>query len=316
MLEYLFNLQLFGEGGDGGDGGADGAAEGVDNSGEDIPAHIPERARGFYKKAMELNKPAKVEEPQPTTPVEEPKKLSYAELIKSDDYKEEHKAYMDKTIKDRFKKYEGLEESNKKMNDALVKVANKYGLDASSETFMDDLMGKIDADNSYYEDYAMQHDIGTEEAKEILDLKNQMAMQKREEMKRKAAEEEFAKQEEMRMRFESLKANAEKVKEIYPSFNLELEMQNPKFVQLCATTNEDVLTAYRAIHHDELMRAQGLAMSQRAAQQVANTIAANKARPVENGLSSQAASVSTTDWSKASLSQLRAQAEAWRRGER
>lgn len=318
MLEYLLDLQLFGEGGDGGDGAADGGAAGAEavGTGEDIPAHIPERARETYRKAMAKNQPKVEPQPQPTNeaPVESSKHVSYQDLIKSDEYKDEHKAYMDKTISDRLKKYKGIEESNKKMNDALSKVAIKYGLDAASETFLDDLSNKISEDNSYYEDYAMEHDIGVNEAKEILDLKQQVALQKQEENRRAMAEAELQKEQQMQEQLNLLRQNAERTKAVYPSFDLDTEMQNERFRVLCAATQGDTLAAYRVIHHDELMKAQGQVMAKQANQAAANAVKANMARPIENGLSSQASTVTTTDWSKASLSDIRKQAAEWRRG--
>ena len=53
MLEkLLLNLQLFGEGGDGGDGGSAVSAgdNGIDTSGEKIPASIPEKAKNIIRR--------------------------------------------------------------------------------------------------------------------------------------------------------------------------------------------------------------------------------------------------------------------------
>lgn len=318
LKEYLLNLQLFGEGGDGGaaaDSGATGeGSEGF--SGDEELARIPERAREMYKKAALKHKPTSQPQPTEEAPADDdkPAKMSYADLIKSDEYKEEHKAYMDKTIGDRLKKYKGIEESNKKMADALGIVANKYGLDPEADDFMEQLTGKISSDNSYYEEYAMQHDISTEEAKEILGLKQQVAAQKREEALRAKAQEEMDREAQQKAMLEELRANAERTKAKYPSFDLDLEMQNEKFRRLCAVNNGDTTAAYWAIHHDELMNAQSQVLAQQASQQAANNIAANRSRPIENGLSSQASAVTTTDWSKASLAQIREQAAIWRRG--
>ena len=54
MLKKLWlNLQLFGDGGDGGDGSPASATgeQGVANTGESIPASIPEKAKKYYQKA-------------------------------------------------------------------------------------------------------------------------------------------------------------------------------------------------------------------------------------------------------------------------
>lgn len=316
MLKIRFNLQFFGEGGDGASAG-EGAEGGMEEAMDAELARIPQRARETYKRARAKTMPTQPTEvpEQPTPAEEEPKAhVSYHDLIKSDEYKEEHKAYMDKTISERLKKYKGIEESNKKMSDALTKVATKYGIDASSDTFLDDLVGRIDKDDSYYEDYAMEHDISVDDAKEILSLKNEVAKNKAEEKRRAEAEAEFQREQQMQAEIDALRRNAEQTKSIYPSFNLEAEMQDEKFRVLCAATHGDTLAAYRAVHHNELMNAQSQAITLQAQQQVANTVNANKARPIENGLSSQAATVTETNWKNASLADIRKQADIWRRG--
>ena len=300
------NLQLFGEGGDGGDSAGEAVSEA--NPGEEIPAHIPERARGAYKKALEANKA-----PQPTTeaPAEEaqPTHIAYSDLIKSDEYRDEHKAYMDKTISDRLKKYKGIEEANGKMMNALSAVAVKYGLDTSSEDFLDTLSQRINADDSYLEDYAMEHNLSTEEARKSIEM----------ERKINAYENEKRQNEMMRIQQEELNAllaSAERTKSVYPNFDLDVEMQDERFRNLCAVTHGDTLAAYRTVHHDELLRQQGIQSAQRATQQIANSVAANKARPIENGLSSVASAVTDIDFRKMNKAQLQAWAEEQRRAAR
>lgn len=309
MREYL-DLQLFGDGGDGGSAG-EGTGEIIGET--DELARIPERARATYQRALAKHKPAEVATQQTTAEEDKPSHVPFKELIKSDEYKEEHKAYMDNAIQDRFKKYKGIEESNKKMSDALGIVANKYGLDVTSEDFLDQLTSKISEDKSYYEEYAMEHDISVDEAKEILDLRKEVALQKQKDAMRVQAEADYERQQKLNEEMALLQASAERTKAIYPSFDLEAEMQNEKFRMLCAATHHDTLAAYRAIHMDELMNAQSYVMAQQANQQAANAIAANKSRPIENGLSSQAATITQTNWKGASLDEIRKYAAEQRR---
>lgn len=298
MLKKLLNLQFFAEGGDGGEGES---AEGNTTGEIEVDARIPERARNAYKDAVRKNS-AKPEAPKPEVSA----RPSYEELIKSDDYKEEHKAYMDKTIGDRLKKYKGIESENETMRSALSVVANKYQIDPSSPNFIQDLSEALNSDNSYYEDYAMEHNISVEDAKEIVTLRQNA---KKADAERARAEQEARNHEE----WQKVLQNAEQTKAKYPEFNLELEMQNPQFARICATSNGDTTAAYWAVHHVELEQKMGLRASQKASQQISQTVAANMARPAENGLSGQASAVTSTDWSKASLSELRAYAESQRR---
>lgn len=316
MLEKLrLNLQLFGEGGEGGDGGSAnpvGENEVDNNSGEEnVPAFIPEKAKKYYQKAMAKNaqsKPETSEKAQPTNEqsTTETAKLSYADLIKSDDYKEEHKAYMDKTIGDRLKKYKGIEDDLGKHKALLEVVANKYGVNPDDENFLGVLAEKIEADDSYYENYAMEHDMSTEEARRIVTMQR-----KAEQFDRH--QEEQTKQEQMRQHFMLLRQNAEKTKARFPQFDLDVEMQDERFRKLCAVNNGDTTAAYMACHYDEVINSQVQMASRQIQAQTAQAVAANKARPIENGISSSAPSVVHQDFSNMNLAQIRAWADEQRR---
>lgn len=311
MSIMKLRLQLFAEGGDGGTSSAEGVAEG----GENIPGSIPPRARETYRKAMaksQAQTPAQVEQTvsEDATPTED---ISYEDLIKSDKYKESHKAYMEKTIGERLKKYKGLEERQSKSDELLGLVAQRYGLDASSETFLDDLKGKVEADDSTYEQYAMDHDISTEEAKRVMDLERKVAQA---EMQRKVEEQmrnEEAQKAQAMERWNRLQANAEQTKKQFPDFNLEAELQNEKFARLCAVNNDDTTAAYMACHWNDVIRNTAQTASTQAQIQTSNAIASGKNRPVEGGLSSNATAIVTQDFSKMNLQQIRAYADEQRR---
>ena len=306
MLEYLFTLQLFAEGAEGGDSGDGGNAEGVASGDEvSIPAQIPERAKDLYKKAAKATKAQKPTEDVQTPTEGKPKHIPYADLIKSDEYKEEHQAWADKTISDRLKKYKGVEEENERMRNMLSKIAPKYDLEADSDDFLDRLSQAVDDDDSYVESYAFEHDLSTEEAKKSLDMQRRL---KQLEAEKQIKEQEAAQREQINLLLQS----AERTKAVYPEFDLDVEMQNEKFRNLCAVTQGDTLAAYRAIHFDELSRKQGLATAQKAQQKIANSVAANQNRPIENGLSSQASAIVTTNYNGMNLQQIRDKAAEFR----
>ena len=320
MLEKLrLNLQLFGEGGgDGGDGGSavgvGGEAVGGDESGEkNIPAFIPEKAKKYYQKAMEKTSGSTTEVKTEASDVAQTtdvpsttEKLSYADLIKSDDYKEEHKAYMDKTIGDRLKKYKGIEEDNAKYKGILDTVACKYGVNVNDENFLEVLSKKIDEDDSYYENYAMEHDISTDEARRIVTMERKAtqfdAIQKQQEQ-----------QEQMRQHIMLLRNNAEKTKKQFPQFDLDTEMQDERFRRLCAANNGDTTAAFMACHWNEILPATVQMASKQIQAQTAQSVASNKARPIENGISSSAPSVVQQNFSNMNLEQLRKYADEQRR---
>lgn len=322
MLKDLrLNLQLFADGGgDGGDGGSASASVGEavgskkEESGEiDIPAFVPERARKTYREAMKKHSGSttdaeeKANDTAQTTNVQgTTEKLSYADLIKSDDYKDDHKAYMDKTIGDRLKKYKGIEDKLDKHKAMLDTVAMKYGVDTEDENYLDVLAQKIEEDDSYYENYALEHDISAEEARRIVTMERKAAQYD-------AQREEMTKQEQMRQQIMVLRQNAEKTKSQFPSFDLDTEMQDERFRRLCAANNGDTTAAYMACHWNEILPATVQMASKQIQAQTAQAVASNKARPIENGISSIAPSVVERDFSKMNLNELRAYAEEMKR---
>ena len=316
MLEKLrLNLQLFGEGGDGGDGGSSesvgesvvGGTESGENA--NVPASIPEKAKKYYQKALEKSTNLSKKSDDKTPATEEKRtteKIPYADLIKSEDYKEEHEAWVKGMLGDRLKKYKGIEEINATQKALLDVVANKYGVNTESETYLQELAEKIDADDSYYEKYAVEHDISNEEARRIVTMERKVAQYD-------AEKEALARQEQQRQQIMVLRQNAENTKKQFPQFNLETEMQNEKFRRLCAVNNGDTTAAYMACHWNEIIPATVQMASQQIQAQTAQAVASNKARPIENGISSTAPSVVQQDFRNMSLAELRKYAEEQRK---
>ena len=104
-------------------------------------------------------------------------------------------------------------------------------------------------------------------------------------------------------------------KAVYPSFNLESEMQNPQFVNLLRS-NVDVRTAYEVLHKDEIIPAAMQFTAKAVEQKITNKIMANGARPAENGMASQGAAVVKSDVSQLSKADRAEIARRVQRGEK
>jgi hypothetical protein len=74
-------------------------------------------------------------------------------------------------------------------------------------------------------------------------------------------------------------------------------MNNPLF-QTLLKDDVDVMTAYRAIHMDELLPAAMQYTAQTVESKLAKKIASNGARPAENGMASQSAALVKSDVSQ------------------
>ena len=97
---------------------------------------------------------------------------------------------------------------------------------------------------------------------------------------------------------------SKQVKAIYPQFDLRSEMQNSKFVDLLRVPGVDVRTAYELTHKDEIIAGAMQFTAKTVEKKIADKIAANGARPTENGLSSQSASLTQSDVSQLSKAEI------------
>ena len=305
MLKDLFfriPLQYFGDGGDGGAAGGDGGASATGDSGSGnnaaTEARIPERARKYHDEAVKLemqrrgqnpdaakSKQTEANKAESTSNTEEKsektdKKLSYKELIKSPEYAEEHKKYMEDTLSKRLSKYSDTEAKYAKVMDTLGYIATKYGLDPNSESFVSDIDARIKEDDDFFSEYAAQHNMPVEEARANAVMQTKLAKYQREEADRKAAEQN-------ERAVATLRNNATATKSLYPEFDLDAEMQNDAFRRMCAATGGDTTTAYRIAHWDEIQNKGRMEAAEEAKRAVTESIRNGQARPQENGLNAQ-----------------------------
>ena len=97
------------------------------------------------------------------------------------------------------------------------------------------------------------------------------------------------------------------MKAAFPTFELARELQNPAFARMTSpNVGISVEDAYYAVHRREIQSAAMKATAQKTAEQMANSIRAGQNRPVENGSSAQAPSITSFDYAKASKEQREA----------
>jgi hypothetical protein len=286
LFPMILNLQLFAEGaGDGGTGseGAMGVTATAAMS-QNKGAKNPLADVKYGIQPTEEATPAAEVNPTPA----EDRNAKFEALIKGE-YKDLYDAKMQDTIQKRLK---GTKETVDKYNEltpTLEILAKKYGVDASD---VKALNKAIEEDDSYFEEEALEKGITVQQLKEFrkmerenADLKRQMEEQNRKENANKV--------------YAQWMEQAEQAKAVYPSFDLRTEMQNPQFVNLLRS-NVDVKTAFEVLHKDEIIPAAMQYAAKTAEQKLTNKVIANGARPVENGNSSQGATVVKSDVSQLS----------------
>lgn len=116
-----------------------------------------------------------------------------------------------------------------------------------------------------------------------------------------------------------LMREAEALRDTFPDFDLRRELGDARFRRLIAPENGlSVKDAYYALHYDELRQTESALIAQRAERELANKIAAGRARPREGrGRASGTDGFARTGWSPAEIEQIKRKAMAARaRGEK
>lgn len=317
--EKWLNLQLFaGEGAGAGGEGGEGANTG-DNANADagqrlrelgVPDSVLRKRARYAAKAPEPT--AKTEEAEPKAaentqqdaaaenPTEEktdntPARMSWDEIMADPEYNRQMQA----VVQSRLKSARGAEEALAKLTPALELLARKHNLDPANMDY-DALTKAISDDDSYYEDRALQMGTSVETAKKIDQQERDTARQQR-------AAELTLQEQRIRNHFAGLEQQAKEFQQIIPGFDLGTELKNPAFLRMTSpNVGISVRDAYYAVHHDEMQTAAMRATAKATAQNISNNIQARQRRPDENGISGQAPSATTFDYSKASPEQREA----------
>lgn len=320
-------LQRFAEGGDGGSAaGGEGVPAGVspDDAGRarllelGVPeGKISKRARKAVGQRMDAFKAssnaqaAAVQSEAPTSeqkadaqsapkkPTEESgKRLTWKEITEDPEYQAE----LQKTIQGRLRKAKGAEEALTMLGGGLEVLARKYHMDmdnldygALSKAIEDDAT----LDEQFYSEMAKK--AGT-----TPDIARTMDRQAREAERLRKVNEMTARETAMAQHFATLEQQAQKLKEVYPSFDLREAMQDDRFARAVSPGGGlSVEQAYTAFHFKEIQAAQNEVMAKQLREELARSVQGNRNRPQELGTGSSTPSVTSIDWRKATREQYR-----------
>lgn len=301
LMFRCFNIQLFADGG----GASAGASAGTGMSegstgiaGETTSTSLPADGNKDSAPKIIYGKQNTSNTEVGAVPEEKPK-MTFAELVKSDDYKDDAQKYMDKAFSKRFKEQESLKAENARMRD-ILNIANvRYGLDSASDSFLDDLSNSIQNDTKLYEDEALEAGLPVEEYVKVKKAERILENNKREQADRE-------RQIFIDNHCRNLVSQSDAMKEQFPSFDLEAEMSNPQFRKLVdpqelGGIGLSVDNAYRVIHYKDILNATVNNAVNQTAINTANAVKANKERPRENGMNHRASVIVKDDPSQFTL---------------
>lgn len=276
------SLQLFAEGG-AGDGGT--------AQGQGVTAEAASQQKGVKNPLGAVRYGIQEEAPaagvQKVTAAPDPD-AEFEALIKGQ-YKQQYDARVQNTIQKRLKGSQETVERYNALQPVLEILGRKYGVDASD---IEGLNKAISQDDSYYEQEALEKGLSVKQLKEI------KAMERENADLRRQMQEQQTKDNAAKL-YKTWIDQAEEARKVYPSFDLKTEMNDPKFLELLRS-NIDVRTAYEVTHKDEIISGAMQFTAKTVESKIAKKIAANGARPAENGMSSGSAAVVKSDVSQLS----------------
>ena len=117
-------------------------------------------------------------------------KPTYQQLI-AGEYAEAHKAYMDRTIAERFRKFSADRARLEKATDLLSTIAEVYGVDPRAEDFYEQLRNKVAVDDSRAAQYAAENDCSVETARKMLQMQLESAQSRQAARRAEQARQEY-----------------------------------------------------------------------------------------------------------------------------
>ena len=207
----------------------------------------------------------------------EERRKAYNDLINGE-YKDLDQERFQQVFDRRFKQVKGMEADLAAQKPILDMLKSRYGVDDVAQ-----LQTALAEDTEYWEKVAEEKGMTVEQyhAMEKLERENEELRAIRQ---RQIGQQQFQRQ------IDSWYKEADKVKELYPSFDFKTEAQNPEFLSLLRNGNS-VEHAYKVLHFDELTQNAARVAAQTADAQAQARIKQKASRPSENGTSSQSAAI-------------------------
>ena len=213
----------------------------------------------------------------------EAKRKAFRDLIEGE-YREQYTEEFQAAFNRRFKDMKGMENSLSAQKPIMDMLLQRYNI---TDGDMAKLQTALEQDDAYWEEAADKAGLTVEQYK---------AMQKleRENAELKAIRQRQQGQQMAQQQMNQWYADAEKVKEIYPSFDFRTEAQNKQFTDLLRA-RVPMQQAYEIIHMEEIKANTARAAAQSAGQQMVAKIQSKASRPLENGTSAQSAAIVKND---------------------
>lgn len=201
---------------------------------------------------------------------------------------------MQDTVKARVKPMQDKIDAFQAKIDALMPIVEllgrRYGVDTSDPENVDiqALSKKVGDDDYFYEDESYELGLDVPATKKRVQQELELNARDRALKQREDALSESLEEMTMRRHVEKMSSDAATLKKSFKDFDLQKELQNPRFAAMVSPGGGlSVTEAYYAIHHREIEEAKQAETARSVAQAFSNSIQSGRQMPAENGMNSR-----------------------------
>jgi len=205
------------------------------------------------------------------------------------EYKDIYTEETQRIIDRRFRETRNLEQQVGQYQPVIDMLMQRYQI---GDGDMGKLSQAIENDDAYWSEAAEEAGMSVEQYKQFQKLQRENEALLRQQRQRQ--NDQRAQQQ-----LQQWYGEAEQVKGLYPSFDLNAEVKNPQFLSMLRA-GVPVQHAYEVVHMDQIKAGVAAMQAKATEKQVVDGIRAKGARPQENGTTSQGAFIVKDDVSKLS----------------
>ena len=218
----------------------------------------------------------------------EAKRRAFQDLVNGE-YKDIYTEETQRIIDRRFRETRNLEQQVGQYQPVIDMLMQRYQI---GDGDMGKLSQAIENDDAYWSEAAEEAGMSVEQYKQFQKLQRENEALLRQQRQRQ--NDQRAQQQ-----LQQWYGEAEQVKGLYPSFDLNAEVKNPQFLSMLRA-GVPVQHAYEVVHMDQIKAGVAAMQAKATEKQVVDGIRAKGARPQENGTTSQGAFIVKDDVSKLS----------------
>lgn len=233
----------------------------------------------------------------------EDRRKAFQDLV-TGEFKDIYTEETQRIINRRFRETQSLEQQVGRYQPVIDMLMQRYNI---GDGDMSKLTAAIENDDAYWSEAAEEAGMSVEQYKQFQKLQRDNAALIKAQRQREG-------QERAQQQLQKWYGEAEQVRGLYPSFDLNAEVKNPQFLSMLRA-GVPVQHAYEVIHMEDIKAGVARMQAKATEKQVVDGIRAKGARPQENGTVSQSAFTVKDDVSKLSRKERAEIARRVARGE-